>query len=168
MIRPIRRQHPTYINSSQTQQSQYWAYTTRKPELKETHVQQGSLQHYLQQLGHGEGNGDPFQYSCLENPMDGGDWWAAVYGVAQSRTRLKRLSSSRTWKQPRCLSTDECMRKLWYIYTMEYYSASRRNSFESVLIRWMNLEPIIQSEVSQKEKDKYHILTHIRNLEKWC
>ena len=42
----------------------------------------------------GEGNGTPLQYSCLENPMDGGAWWAAVYGVAQSRTRLKRLSSS--------------------------------------------------------------------------
>ena len=43
---------------------------------------------------HGEGNGTPLQYSCLENPRDGGDWWAAVYGVAQSRTRLKQLSSS--------------------------------------------------------------------------
>ena len=67
---------------------------------------------------------------------------------------------ARTWKQPRCPSTDE-WKKLWYIYTMEYYSAIKRNTFESVLMRWMNLEPIIQSEVSQKEKDKYHILTHI-------
>jgi len=50
--------------------------------------------------------------------------------------------------------------KLWYIYTMEYYSAIERNAFESVLIRWMNLEPIIQSEVSQKEKYKYYILIH--------
>ena len=49
---------------------------------------------------------------------------------------------------------------MWYIYTMEYYSAIKWNTFESVLIRWMNLEPIIQSEVSQKEKDKYHILMH--------
>ena len=62
---------------------------------------------------------------------------------------------ARTWKQPRCPSTDEWIKKLWYIYTMEYYSAIKRNAFESVLIRWMNLEPIIQSEVSQKEKDKY-------------
>ena len=56
-----------------------------------------------------------------------------------------------TWKQPRCPSTDEWIKKLWYIYTMEYYSAIKRNAFESVLIRWMNLEPIIQSEVSQKK-----------------
>ena len=59
-------------------------------------------------------------------------------------------------------------RKLWYIYTMEYYLAIKRNAFESVLMRWMNLEPIIQSEVSQKEKDKYHITNaYIQNLEKW-
>ena len=51
-----------------------------------------------------------------------------------------------------------------YIYTMEYYSAIKRNTFESVLMRWMNLEPITQSEVSQKEKDKYHILTHIYRM----
>ena len=52
-------------------------------------------------------------------------------------------------------------KKLWYIYTIEYYSAIKRHTFGSVLMRWMNLEPIIQSEVSQKEKDKYCILTHI-------
>ena len=55
---------------------------------------------------------------------------------------------ARTWKQPRCPSADEWIKKLWYIYTMEYYSAIKRNSFESVLMKWMNLEPIIQSEVS--------------------
>ena len=55
-----------------------------------------------------------------------------------------------TWKQPRCPSADEWIRKLWDIYTMEYYSAIKNNSFESVLIRWMKLEPIIQSEVSRK------------------
>ena len=59
------------------------------------------------------------------------------------------------------MSINRWMKKLWYIYTMEYYSAIKRNEFESVLIRWMNLEPIIQSEVSQKEKNKYRILTHI-------
>ena len=64
---------------------------------------------------------------------------------------------ARTWKQPRFPSTDEWINKLWYIYTMEYYSAIKRNTFESVL---MKLEPIIQSEVSQKEKNKYHILMH--------
>ena len=71
---------------------------------------------------------------------------------------------ARTGKQPRCPLTDEWMKKLWYICTMEYYSAIKRNAFESVLMRWMNLEPIIQSEVSQKEKDKYSILTHIYRI----
>ena len=64
-------------------------------------------------------------------------------------------------KQTRCPLTDEWIKNLWYMYTMEYYSTIKRNVFESILMRWMNLEPIIQSEVSQKEKDKYHILTHI-------
>ena len=64
---------------------------------------------------------------------------------------------ARTWKQPRCPSADEWIRKLWYIYTMEYYSAIKKNTFESVLMRWMKLEPIIQNEVSQKEKHQYSI-----------
>ena len=64
---------------------------------------------------------------------------------------------ARTWKQPRFSSADEWIRKLWYIYTMEYYSAIKKNTFESVLMRWMKLEPIIQSEVSQKEKHQYSI-----------
>ena len=68
---------------------------------------------------------------------------------------------ARTWKQPRCPSRDEWIRKLLYIYTMEYYSAIKRNTSESVLMRWMNIEPITQTDVSQKEKDKYRILTHI-------
>ena len=71
---------------------------------------------------------------------------------------------ARTWKQPRCPSADEWIRKLWYIYTMEYYSAIKKNSFESVPRRWMKLEPIIQSEVSQKDKDHYNILTHIYGI----
>ena len=88
---------------------------------------------------------------------------------------------ARTWKQPRCLSADEWIRKLWYIYTMEYYSAVKKNTFESVLMRWMKLEPITQSEVSQKEKHQksilincifniqyiYKINTYIWNLERW-
>ena len=65
-----------------------------------------------------------------------------------------------TWKQARCPLTDEWI-KLWYIYTMEYYSAIKKNAFESVLMRWMSLEPIIQSDMTQKEKDKYNILTYI-------
>ena len=90
-----------------TQQSHCWAYTPRKPELKETRVPQCS---------------------------------AALFIIA------------RTWKQLRCSLADEWIRKLWYIYTMEYYSAIKKNAFESVLTRWMKLEPIIQSGVSQKEK----------------
>ena len=88
-----------------TQQSQFWAYTLRKPELRDT---------------------------CT--PV----FITALFIVA------------RTWKQPRCPSADKWIRKLWYIYTMEYYSAIKKNSFESVLIRWMKLEPIIQSEARNK------------------
>ena len=66
---------------------------------------------------------------------------------------------ARTWKQPRCPSADEWIRKLWYIHTMEFYSAINKNTFESVLMRWIKLESIIQSEVSQKEKHQYSILT---------
>ena len=70
------------------------------------------------------GRGNPLQCSCLENPSDGGAWWAAIYGVTQSRTRLKRLSSSSssTWKQHKCLSTDECLKKMWYIDELECYT----------------------------------------------
>ena len=64
----------------------------------------------------------------------------------------------------KCLSADEWIRKLWYIYTMEYYVAIKKNTFESVLMRWMKLGPIIQSEVSQKEKHQYSILTHIYGI----
>ena len=103
-----------------TQQSHCWAYTPRKPELKETHVP----------------------------PM----FIAALFTIA------------RTWKQPRCPSADEWIRKLWYIYTMEYYSAIKNNTFESVLMRWIKLEPMIQSEVSQKEKHQYSILTPIYEI----
>ena len=71
---------------------------------------------------------------------------------------------ARTWKQSRCPSADEWIRKLWYIYAMEYYSAIKKNSFELVLMRWMKLEPIIQSEVSQKDKDQYSTLTHIYEI----
>ena len=69
-----------------------------------------------------------------------------------------------TWKQPKCPPTDEWIKKLGYIYTMDYYSAVKRNTFESVLMKWVNLETIIQSEVSQKEKEKYHILMPIYGI----
>ena len=100
-----------------TQQSHCWAYTPKKPELKETHVPQCSL-----------------------------------------------FTLARTWKQPRCPLADQWIRKLWYIYTMEYYSATKKNTFESVLMRWVKLEPVIQSEVSQKEKHQFSIVTHIYGI----
>ena len=74
---------------------------------------------------------------------------AALFGIA------------RTWKQPGCPSGDKWIRKLWYIYTMEYYSAIINNTFESFLMSWMKLEPNIQSEVSQKEKHQYSVLMHV-------
>ena len=76
------------------------------------------------------------------------------------------FTTARTWKQPTCPSTDEWIKKLWYIYILEYYSVIQRNIFESVLMKWMNLETIIQSEVSQKEKYKYCILIHIYGIYK--
>ena len=69
---------------------------------------------------------------------------------------------ARTWKQPRCPSTDEWIKKLWYIYTVEYYSAIKRNTFESVIMKWLNLDQ--KEKVSQKEKDGYHILMHIYGI----
>ena len=73
---------------------------------------------------------------------------------------------ARTWKQPRCPSADEWMRNLWYIYTMEYYSGIKNNAFESVLMKWKKLEPIMQSEVSQKEKTIQYINAYIWNLKR--
>ena len=98
-----------------------------------------------------------------------------LLGIHTKETRIERDTCTpmftaalfiiaRTWKQPRCSSADEWIRKLWCIYTMEYYSAIKKNTFESVLMRWMKLEPIIQSEVSQKEKHQYSILTHIYGI----
>ena len=97
-----------------------------------------------------------------------------LLGIYPMETRIERDTCTqmfiaalfiiaRTWKQPRCPSADEWIRKL-YIDTKEYYSAIKENSFESVLMRWMKLEPIIQSEVSQKEKHQYSILTHIYGI----
>jgi len=76
---------------------------------------------------------------------------------------------ARSWKQPRCPSADEWIRKLWYIYTMEYYSAIKKNAFESVLMRWviesvLIISSLIQSEVSQKQKHQCSILTHIYGI----
>ena len=68
---------------------------------------------------------------------------------------------ARSCKQPKCPLTDKWIKKMWYIYTMEYYSAIKRNEFESFVSVWMDVETVIQNEVSQKEKNKYRILTHI-------
>ena len=69
-----------------------------------------------------------------------------------------------TWKQPKCPSTDEWIKKMWHIYTMEYYSAIKRTETELLVGRWMDLETVIQSEVSQKEKNKYCMVTHIYGI----
>ena len=98
-----------------------------------------------------------------------------LLGISPEETKIEKdtciplftaalFTIARTWKQPRCPLTDEWIKKLWSIYTMEYYAAIKRNSFDSVLMRLMTLEPIIHSEVSQKEKDKYPILTHIHGI----
>ena len=98
-----------------------------------------------------------------------------LLGIHTEETRIERGTCTpmfttalfiidRTRKQPRYPSAGEWIRKLWYIYTMEYYSAIEKNAFESVLMRWMKLEPVIQSKVSQKEKHQYSILTHIYGI----
>ena len=71
---------------------------------------------------------------------------------------------ARTWEQPKCPSSDEWIKKMWHIYTMEYYSAIKRNEIELFVVRWMDLETVIQSELSQKEKNKYCMLTHIYGI----
>ena len=94
-----------------------------------------------------------------------------LLGIHTEETRTERymctpmfiaalFTIARTWKHPRCPSAYEWIRKL-YIYIMEYYSAIKENAFESILVRWMKLEPIIQSEVSQKDKHQYSTLTYI-------
>ena len=71
------------------------------------------------------------------------------------------LTIARTWKQPKCPTTDEWIKEMWYIYTVEYYSAIKSNVIGLLVELWMDLESVINSEVSQKEKNKYRILMHI-------
>ena len=98
-----------------------------------------------------------------------------LLGIYPEKTKIEKdtciplftealFTTARTWTQPRCPLTDEWIKKLLYINRMEYYSAIKMNAFESVLLRRMNLEPIIQSKVSQKEKDKCLILMHIYGI----
>ena len=92
-----------------------------------------------------------------------------IFSIFISRHLLARgfpflHTLARTWKQPKCPSTDEWIKKTWHIYTMEYYSTIKRNEIELFVVRWMDLESVLQSEVSQVEKNKYHMLTHIYGI----
>ena len=100
-----------------------------------------------------------------------------LLGLCPEKTMIQRESCTtvftaapfaipRIWKQPKCPSTDEWIKKMWHIYTMEYYSAIKRNKIELFVVRWMDLESVIQSDVSQKVKNKYCMLTYIWNLKK--
>ena len=71
---------------------------------------------------------------------------------------------AKTWKQPRCPSTDDQIRKMWYVYTFEYYSAMKKNNIMPFAAAWMELETLILSEISQKEKDKYHMISLISGI----
>ena len=95
-----------------------------------------------------------------------------LLGIYPEKTRIQKESGTkmfiaglftiaRTWKQPKCPSSDEWIKKMWYIYTMEYYSSIKRNEVGSFEEMWMDLESVIQCEVIQKETNKYRILTHI-------
>ena len=98
-----------------------------------------------------------------------------LLGIYPEKTRIQKESCTtmfiaalftiaRTWKQPTCPSSDEWIKKMWHMYTVEYYSAIKRNETELFVVRWMELESVIQSEVSQKEKNKYTMLTHIYGI----
>ena len=99
----------------------------------------------------------------------------SLLGIHTEETRTERdictptlitalFTIVRTWKQSRCPSADEWIKKPWCIYTMKYYSAIKKNAFESLLMRWIKLEPIIQSEVSQNKKHQYSILMCIYGI----
>ena len=187
-----------------TQQSHYWAYTPRKPELKERRVPQCWSNLDVHQLlllllsrfsrvwlcvtWDGSPPGSPvpgiLQARTLEwvaiSFSNAWNWknkvkllsrvrllvtpWTAVHQAPPSMGFSRQEYWSGLWLPSPCPSADEWIRKLWYIYTMEYSSAIKKNTFESVLMRWRKLEPIIQSEVSQKEKHQYSILTHIYGI----
>ena len=107
------------------------------------------------------GMGEPGGLPSMGSHRVGHDWSDLAAAAACIPLFIVALFIiARTWKQPICPSTDEWIKKLWYKYTMKYCLARKRNIFESVLMRWMNQEPIIQSEVSQKEKAKFCILTY--------
>ena len=108
-------------------------------------------------------------FSCFQlcDPRNCSLPGSSVHGLLQARIlewifTAALFTTARTWTQPRCPLADKWVRKLWYIYTVDYYSAIKNNAFESVLMRWTKLEPIIQSEVSPKEKHQYSILQCIQ------
>ena len=74
------------------------------------------------------------------------------------------LTTAKTWKQPKCPLTDNWIRKMWYIYTMEYYSAIKKNDIMPLAATWMELENLILSKISQKDKDKYHMISLITGI----
>ena len=78
------------------------------------------------------------------------------------------FTTTRMWKQPKYPSTDEWIKKMCYIYTTGYYSAIKRNEFESIVVRWMNLEPVIKRSKSEREKQVLCVNAYTWNLEKWC
>ena len=136
----------------------------------------GTLLHFCGNINwyshYGRWYGDSFKKLGIKPPYDPAILLLGIY-PEETKTETDTCiplfiaalyTTARTRKQPWGPSRGEWIKQLWYIYTMEYYSAIKRNAFESVLVRWMNLEPIIQSEVSQKEKDKYCILMHVYGI----
>ena len=110
----------------------------------------------------------------IELPYDSA---ISLLGIYPEKTIIQKVSCTtiffaalftiaRTWKQPKRPSTDEWIKKMWHIYKMEYYSTIKRNEIELFVVRCMNLESVIPSEVSQKEKNKYRMLIYIWNLKK--
>ena len=105
----------------------------------------------------------------IELPYDPGTPLLGIYPektiiLKESCTKMfiaALFTIARSWKQPKCPSTEEWIKKMWYIYTMGYYSVIERNEIGSFVETWMNLESVIQSQVSQTEKNKYRILMHI-------
>ena len=109
-------------------------------------------------------------YLCWEDPLEKGKathfsiltWripWT-VYNMRSQRVRhdwvtFTSLTITESWKQPKCPSTEECIKKMWYIYTMEYYSAIKKNEIMPFVAAWMDLESVMLNELSQIEKEKY-------------
>ena len=98
-----------------------------------------------------------------------------LLGIYTEKTIIQKVSCvtmfiaalftiARTWKQPKCPLTDEWIKKMWHIYTMDYYLAIKKNEIELFVVRWMDLESVIQSEVIQNENNKYRMLTHIYGI----